>query len=55
MGNCFSTLNGKGKAEAKDEVAGSLAEINLRISGMDDGNQKVMETLAGQRELIKQV
>ena len=36
--------------------------MNLRISGMDDGNQKVMETLAeqqkemaGQWEVIKKV
>ena len=55
MGNCFSTLNGKKKAEAKDGIAGSLAEMNLRISGMADGNQKMMQELAGQRELIKKV
>ena len=55
MGNCFSTLNGKKKAKAKDGIAVSLAELNLRISGMVDGNQKVMQELAGQRQLIGQV
>ena len=60
MGNCFSTL--KVKKKANDKITEALAEINLRISGIVDANQKLVETLAeyrqemtGQREMIDKV
>ena len=48
-------LKRKKKAAAKDGMAETLVEMNLRISGIIDGNQKMMQEMAEQRKLIGQV